>query len=65
MTPQFEEWAREMKYKLNKEPHKPEVFKNAWIYSNTHTQSAWDAWDAALALYGIEEEPLKFKGEEA
>lgn len=66
MTENFEEWAKENKYRLDKEQYRPDVFINAWIYKSTHAQSAWQAWDAALKFYGIDEEPLKFnEGEEA
>jgi hypothetical protein len=66
MTKDFEEWAKEMKYNLDKEKYESEKFNSAWIYKNTHTQSAWQAWNAALTLYWIDEEPVKFnEGEEA
>lgn len=55
MTENFEEWAKENKYRLDKEKYKPEEFTNVWIYTSTHTQSAWQAWEAALTLYGIYE----------
>lgn len=51
MTKDFEEWAKDMNYKLEKEQYKPSEFRDAWVYKNTHTQSAWSAWNSACILY--------------
>lgn len=40
----FEKWAKQHKYKLTIDKEKPE------IYTNTHTQSAWEGWKAAQKL---------------
>jgi hypothetical protein len=55
MTKGFEEWAKDMNYNLNKEPYKSETFGSAWVYTNTHTQSAWQGWEAALIFCGFDE----------
>lgn len=53
MTEDFESWAKEMKYELEKE--KMGISKSQLIYINTHTQSAWQGWESALIFYGIQE----------
>jgi hypothetical protein len=38
---EFRQWAKEHNYVLNREDG---------VFTNTHTQSAWEAWQAAMAL---------------
>lgn len=65
MTGDFEDWAKENNYNLEMEQYKPDEFTDTWIYKSTHTQSAWEAWDAACILYtGMGADDFKFEGED-
>lgn len=41
MTPEFIKWAKDNKYIVTRDKDNPD------IYTNTHTQSAWEAWKAS------------------
>ena len=65
MTESFEEWAKENNYRLDKEQYKTTEFQDAWIYKSTHTQSAWEAWNAACIFYtGMGADDFYFEGED-
>lgn len=44
MNKEFRKWAKEHKYNLTVDSEKPEIF------TNTHTQSAWEGWKAGAEV---------------